>query len=453
MCEATVQVEDGEGHELGANAPHARRNHVLGVLAGMFAGMARDFVHPTLILAGFVYALTRSPFLVALIPIFSKAGVLAPQLVVSGFVEHAPRRRPYFIIITVVRSLAFAGLVGAMWLVSRRTDALSLTVFFVTYLLACMSGGIGHIIFMDMVGRLIPRGRVGSFLGMRTFLGGAASIGIGLLVIQPILSGLELPGNYILLAAIGTVLAATDMSIWSMCREEPGPSADERTNLREALGRGVEWLKDRHNYRCYMWMRVAFRVSYLGLAFFIPYGTEKLQQGAEVVVLGGIMVATMKLSRVVTGAVWGKVADVWGSRTALVGAGGFMFAAPALALLAPRVPGVFEVPLPGVTHGLDLPLCIYLLALACIGTGMRASGLGGQRFLITSAPERRRPSYIAFLNTLTSPLTLLPLAGAWLAQEAGMNTLFVVVMAGGLLFLANALRMKPPAGDSAVDAS
>ncbi len=447
MGEATATLDESQAHELGANASHTRRNHVLGVVAGVFADMALNFRDPTLVLAGFIYAVTGSTLLVAIIPIISKAGVLAPQLIASGFLEHLPRRRPYFIAMTVVRSVAFTAFVGAMWLVSQNPDALSLTLFYGTYLVAYVAGGVAHVIFMDMVGRLIPPGRVGSFLGMRKLLGGTASIVVGLLVIQPILSNLPLPPNYVLLAAIGTVLVAIDMSTWSLCREEPGPSAENRTNLREALRRGFEWLKDRHNYRCYMWMRVAFRINYLMMAFFIPYGTQRLQQGAEVAVLGGIMVATVKLSRVVSGGVWGKVADVWGSRAALIGAGAFMFSAPALALLAPLLPPLFEIPVPGVTYGLDLPFVVYLVGLACIGIGLQANGLGGYRFLITSAPAERRPSYIAFLNTLTSPLTLLPLAGAWLAESVGMTALFSVVAAGGLLYLVSAFRMKRPAGD------
>ena len=431
---------------LGKNARHTTRNYRLGVLAGLFAGTSRDFLHPELIIAGLVYALTRSPVMVALVPIISKAGVFAPQLLVSTLVEHRPRRRPYFVMLTVARSLAMVALLGTIWLLARGVTPLALTAFFTAYLLVCMCGGAGYVIFSDMVGRLIPPGRVGSFLGARTLLGGGLAIVTGMFIIQPTLSGVELPWNYLLLAAIGTVLVVIDMSTWCLCREEPGPRAESRSGMREALARGLDWLKEDHNYRCYLLSRVAFRINYVGLAFFIPYGTERLGYESRMggaAVLGGIMVATLKLSTVLGGVVLGKVADRHGSRKGLILSGALMLSAPLLVLLAPLLPGVFELGLPGLEQGLDLPMVVYLLALACMGAGMRGNAMSGMRFLITSAPPERRPTYVAFLNTITSPLTLLPLAGALLASLAGMTTLFTVICAGGVLSVTAALRMRP----------
>ena len=435
---------------LGGNAPHTRRNHVLGILAGTFGETAQDFLHPELILAGLVYALTESPVLVALVTIVSKAGVLAPQLLASGFIEHTPRRRPYFVFMTAARTLALAALVASIWLLTWRTDALTLTLFYAAYLAACICLGAAHVIFMDMVGRLIPSHRVGSFLGMRTFLGGGAAILSAAVVIQPILLRLPLPANYAVLVGIGALLALASMSTWSLCREEAGPKASRPTTFVESLRRGMRWLRTDWNYRCFLWQRVAFRVSYLALAFFIPFGSRRLGYDARaggLGVLGGILVATLKLSSVAASAVWGRIADRTSSRRILIAAGAFLLLAPALALAAPYLPRAFELPIPYLRRGLDLPLCVYLLALACIGIGTRGTVIGGNRFLITSAPLHRRGSYVAFLNTVTSPLTLLPLAGAYLAKTAGMNVLFAAIALGGVLAVVGAWRMRPAAGD------
>ncbi len=446
MCTETATEAPDIRRALGDNARHTTRNYRLGVLAGLFAGASRDFLHPELIIAGLVYALTRSPVLVALVPIISKAGVLAPQLLVSSMMEHRPRRRPYFVALTVARSLALLALTGTIWLLAGGATPLALTAFFAAYLLFCICGGAGYVIFSDMVGRLIPPGQVGSFLGMRTLLGGGLAVVTGMFIIQPTLSGVELPWNYLILAAVGTALVMIDMSTWCLCREEPGPRAERRSGVREAVARGFAWLAKDHNYRCYLLSRVAFRINYVGLAFFIPYGTERLGYESQVggaAVLGGIMVATLKLSSVVGGTGLGKLADVYGSRKGLLASGAMMLSAPLLALLAPLLPGAFEVGLPGLEQGLDLPMCVYLLALACMGAGMRGNAMSGMRFLITSAPPERRPTYVAFLNTITSPLTLLPLAGALLAQQAGMTTLFAVICIGGILSVAAAFHMRP----------
>jgi hypothetical protein len=446
MSAETARHERAAHRELGDNAEHVRRNYLLGVLAGMFAGTSRNFINPELILVGLIYTLTRSPLLAGLIPLITKAGALAPQLLISSSIEHSPRRRPYFVLLTVTRSLALVGLVACMWLLTRSTGTWSLIGFYAAYLVVCICNGAGMVIFSDMAGRLIPRTRVGSFLGARTLLGGGLAIVAGVVVIQPILSGVEVPLNYLYLGIIGTVLAVVDMSTWCMCREEPGPSKDDPTTLGRALSLGMHWLRNDHNYRCYFWVRLAFRISYLGLAFFIPYGSEQLSTAARaggIAMLGGIMVATLKGSMVLGGALWGKVADTHGSRTALAGSAMLLLLAPVLALLAPQLPPAFSVHLTAVRPALDLPMCVYLIALACMGCGLKGNGLAGLRFVITAAPKKDRPSYVAFLNTITSPLTLLPLAGAWIANQAGMNTLMLLVVVGGILATLGSLRMNP----------
>ncbi len=431
---------------LGDNAPHVGRNYFLGVLAGGFAGASRDFRNPELILVGLVYLLTDSPVLAGVIPVIAKAGILGPQLLIGSLIEHASRRKPYFVLVTVLRGLAMMGLVGATYLLTRTVSALTLGVFYLTYLTLRVITAGGAVVWNDMVGRLIPADRVGGLFGARGVLGGVLGIVGSLLVIQPILNTIEVPMNYLLLAVIGGGLAIIDMSIWCMSREEPGPGASTHNSFGDAIRRGIQWLREDHNYRCYFWARVAFRISYLGLAFFIPYGSERLhyEGGAGgVALLGGIMVAVLKISRVLGGVVWGKVSDRFGSKVGLTGSGLLLTIAPVLALGAARLPEAFSVRLPGLSGAFDLPMAAYLLALACFGSGMRGMGISGKRFLITNAPQERRPSYVAFLNTVTSPLTFLPLAGAYLAKVAGMDALFTLIIAGGLLSLLAALRMRP----------
>jgi len=445
MGESTACADLNLAGAARADASPSRRNYRLGLLSGTAASLAQDFLHPELILAGMVYALTGSKLLVALISIIAKAGTLGPQLWVGSRLEHRPRKRPYFIIITVLRAAALVAMISALAMVSRQGSGLMLGLFMLAYLATCALGGAGHVIFMDMAGRTLPAERIGTFFGLRHFLGGALAIGAGILVIQPVLTEVALPTNYLILAVIGGLLGVVDMSVWSMTRETDGPRAKRRGTFVESLRRGFGWLRDDRNYRAFLYLRFAFRVNYLALAFFIPYGAEQLGFNGPggVAVLGGILVAAFKLSRVVTSVIWGRVADRRGFRAALLGGGVFFLLAPLLALSAPHLPGVFGIPIPGVEGALDLSLCVYILALVALGAGMQGNIIGGSRFLIRTAPEHRRISYVGFPNTITSPLTLLPLAGAWLAEAAGMTALFVAIVGGGVLAVFGALHMRP----------
>jgi hypothetical protein len=80
---------------------------------------------------------------------------------------------------------------------------------------------------------------------------------------------------------------------------------------------------------------------------------------------------------------------------------------------------------------------------------MQASIIGGNRFLIRNAPPHRRISYVGFMNTITSPLALLPLVGAWVANTFGMTALFAGILSGGVLAIAAAVYMRPERTDEA----
>jgi MFS family permease len=258
-----------------------------------------------------------------------------------------------------------------------------------------------------------------------------------------------------IVAGIGVSLMAIDMSFWSRCREEPAARAPRRATFGQSLRRGFHWLRTSRNYRLFFWVRLGFRFAYLQLAFLVLFGQERLPVAggaAGVALLGGIMVGILRASGVASSALWGPVADRYGARAVVLASGILLMLAPAMLLTAPLLPAAFALTLPLVPIALNLPVCVFLLALVPLEAGFRAQILGAHRFLVTSAPPERRGSYVGFLSTITSPLTFLPLAGVGLAQVAGVGALFPIAAGGGLVILLAALRMSPHAeADGAAD--
>ena len=452
MAQATANEQpDTTGHDDPPGT--ARRNYRLGIASGAFGTAGFDCIHPELILVGLILALTRSVTLAALVTVISKAGVLAPQLLVGTRLEHRHWKRPYFVAFSAVRLAALAVMAVTIAMLARGVTPWRLTLFFGAYLVSCLCIGSGHVVYMDIVARMVPTGRVGSFIGMRHFAGGAASAVVGLVVIQPVLGRLPSPTNYFVLACVGVALGAVHTVLFSLCREPVSTPATSSTTLGQSLRRGFGWLRTDRNYRIFLALRVTFRINYLGLAFFIPYGKELVAQRdpAAIAILGGIMVAVHKVCRTFSSLVWGRLADGRGYRACLVAAGVLFIVAPALALLAPQLPGGFAAAIPGTGATLDLPLVTYLLGLGALGAAFQGLIVGGNRFLITNAPPHRRISYIGFLNAVTVPLTLLPLAAAALAEALGLTTLFALLLVGGLTYVLLALRMRendpPPESD------
>ena len=446
MCNSRAVVDNSPVVEDEPLAPqHTRRNHALGIVAGAMGSVGASFLHPELIVAGLVYALTKSAVLVAVLAIVTKASVLAPQLLASSFFEHRARKMPYFALIAALRALTLLGLVAAMWGLTQAVNALTLSCLFVALGLVWAWTGAGYVLFMDMAGRMVRQDRLGSFFGTRHLVGNLLAILSGLFVIQPVLDKVALPWNYLVLAIVGGLLMTADMFLWTRATEADGSRAAHRTTLRESLRRGRLWLQHDHNYRMYLGVRIAFRLNYLGLAFFIPYGVEKIpyRGPGELAMLGGMMIATMQVARVVGSYGWGRLADRFGFRVCLAGGSVcFIFAAMG-ALASPLMPEAFVLPLPLTEALMNLPLAVYLLSLMMLGLAFQGMIIGQTCFMISHAPRHRRPSYVGFMNTVTCPLTLMPLAAAWLANAAGMHAVFLIVIFGGLMSAVFALRMRP----------
>jgi len=199
-------------------------------------------------------------------------------------------------------------------------------------------------------------------------------------------------------------------------------------------------MKADRNYRILAFMRILLRLNFLMVAFFVPYGVERL--GA--VGMGGVYVGVRSISMLVSSLLWGRLSDRKGNRLCLVLSGSLFALAPIVALLAPRVPQVFSLAVPLVPVALDLPLCVYLLALCAFGLAMQGNMIGRNSFVLEIAPPDRRPSYVAFLNTIAFPLTVLPTAvGALVGHDVErLDVVFIVIALSGVLTFLSALRLR-----------
>ncbi len=462
MCESsTVQPPSTHNPPADDDPPsNGGRNYLLGVISGapgIVAGGA--FLHPELVLVGLIMALTASLaenttlILAALVTVVSKLGILAPQLLFGSFMEHRSRKRPYWFALGAGRVVSLLALAAAIALMARDANTWTITAFFAAYFAFSTCIGAGYLVLLDMSAKMIPTGRVGRYFGTRGFLGQGLAALAGWFAVQPMLAGVRPPLNYIVMVLVAAGLFAAEAILFGMCREAPATGTPRRTTLGESLRRGFRWLKTSRNYRIYFWMRVTFRLNYLSLALFIPYGKEKLSGArgvTDVLLLGGFLVGVMKVSQVLTSFAWGKLADRRGSRPCFMAAGAAYLIAPTLGLLAPRFPQLFHLDIPRLPGGLDLPLSVYFVALAVFGAGNQAMIIGNTRFLISSAPAHRRISYVGFLNTVTGPLALLPVAGAWVAAKVGFEALLGSLLVAGVAYFLLASQIREGrAGDEA----
>jgi len=416
-----------------------KKDFLLGIASGAFCGAGMSFLHPQLVMAAFIYELTGSKLLVGIASSLTSAGMLWPQLFVSSRIEHQPRKKPFYIINSICRIVMLASLAGTMWLVGIHRNAWLISLFFLIYFMFRTSQGCGQPLFFDIVGQAILSNRLGSFFAYRALFGSLLALFCGFFAVQPILRYVAFPGNYALLVAGTLILTGTGWTVFMFTHEDANNSPPAPRNLRQTFTGSAQMLLRDKNYRLLLFMRFCVRINMLALVFYVPYGVDRL----GVIGLSGIFVGMIQASRLASSLFWGKLSNRAGNCMCLKVAAFFFTAAPVMALVAPHIPAMFQWPIPGTAVSLDAPLLVYLGALCLFGVATQGYRVSANAFLIESAPPERRPSYIAFLNTVSLPLTFLPaIAGLVIDHlQQGLDYLFLFVALSGVLTIFTASQL------------
>jgi len=390
-------------------------------------------------LAGYVYELTQSNALVGLLTTVNEAGMLGPQLYVSSLIEHRPRKMPSFVVMHLARTVSLVGIVAGIWLTMANV-ALGLTVFFLATLVYRVAHGAGGLAFMDIIGKTVDPRRIGGLLAWRALLGGVLALVGGFLAVQPALRHMGFPTNYALLAAGGAALTGISGFVMFLAREDPMAKTPKRRNLSGVIRGGFDDLRADRNYRLLLALRVLMRANGLTLAFYVPYGIERLGASG----MAGVFIGVTSASQLASSPFWGWMSERRGNRICLVWVGALYALSPLAVLAATRVPELLAWSPPWLGVDLTVPLAIYLLALALFGFAHQGNIIARNAFVVETAPPDRRPSYIAFLNTVSVPMTFLPAIAGWAigGSTSGLDGLFAAVCVTGLLTLLAALGLE-----------
>ena len=416
-----------------------RRNYLLGVANGALVKAGLGFISHYLVLTAFLYDQTQSTQLVGLLGTLAAAGIMWPQLHISSLIEHRPRKKPFYVVFSIVRVGMLLAMAVCIWLTGPGRSTWVLALFFMAFFLFWSAQGASVMPFYDIIGRVLPANRLGGFFGQRSFFGDTLAVVCGLLIIQPILRSVPSPTSYALLTLLGTVVMGVGWFLFALTGERANHRPPEPRSLRQTWTGSGQMLRSSANYRNLLWMRLLGRMNILLMAFYVPYGVERLGVRG----IAGVFLSFVAASRIASSLILGKIGDKKGNRLCLVWSGVCFALSPVAALVAPRLPSLFRWPIPYTDVALDLRLVCYLVALGLFGLALQANQIGSNAFLIEAAPPNRRPSYIAFLSAVTFPLTLLPaLAGFIVGKNVGrLEVLFMAVTVSGLLSLVAALRL------------
>jgi MFS family permease len=330
---------------------------------------------------------------------------------------------------------AFGVLLLAIFAAGNLPPNTSLWLIIICYSIFNFGGGTSTLAFQDVVAKVIPPRRRGSFFGTRQLFSGLLTFAlVGPLVgwLLGAASPLPFPFNYGVLGVLAWISMSTGLLAFALVKEPAQTQLGKRMRVIEGLRRAPAIMRANANYRWFIISRMLTRVGQIAEPFYIIYAIEALSLPSGV---AGIYLAVRAISGALSNLLWSRVSERQGTRLLILITGVLFALAPALALAGPAVSGALGLGETGMLVAIGL---VFLVA----GVANDGNGISSNTYLLEIVPEDERPTYIGLANTTLGVVTFLPVLGGWLVANVGYSGTFGIAVAFALLGLGASLRLS-----------
>ncbi len=400
----------------------ARWNFWLCVANGAIVSMGMGFFAFETVLAGLAFKLTGSALLVGLLTSASTIGWLWPQLFVGNLIEHVERKMPVYKASATIRTGALGAMVLSVVLFPDRPNLLYGLLLLLTLVLTS-AGGICVIPFMDIVAKSIPPEHRSMLFAYRRFLGGILGFVAGLIVVYVLSpeAGLRYPHNYALLLLAGLGVCCMAYACFMSSREPIEPVAAERAPFLDFLRRGSGLFRQDRDFRLYFMYRVLFAFGTMGQVLIVPFVMEAFDAPLKST---GLFAAIVALVSGLSSLFWGRLSHRHGEAVLFRAGTVVLLLSPACALaVALLAEGSSETGWIGRHY---LWMCLFMFG--CQAAARNATDIAGAVYMLGLPTPEMRPTYMAFMNTLSAPLTLTPFVAGALASGVSYAAGFSVAL-------------------------
>ena len=389
--------------EAGVLTATERRNFFGGLWHGAFLALGVALTQPTTVIASFVAELTGSTVWVGGLSTVLTVAAALPQLFVARLVEPRAKKMP-FLLLAIYLRVASWGLLA--WLIYAIGDSNpDLLAWALVGLLAVFyaGGGLGNIPYTDIIGKVIPASRRGTFFGGKEALAGPLAVGAALLA-RRILAGVGYPDSYALLFGLAAAaLAFASIGFW-LIREPPRTDAPGRSQPWRAYL--AQLVAAAGRLRTLIIIQLLTGFSLMALPFYVVYAQREMGAPSEAV---GWFLLAQVTGGVLGNLVWARLVDRVSSRTMLTACAVTSMAAPLLAIAL------------GSLGWWGLLPTVFLA-----GAAFNGRRVGFQSALLELAPATERPTFAALNAVLIVPLAVLPLLAGLFLQEQSYPALFAL---------------------------
>ena len=403
---------------------HLRRNFALGVTNGVVFAFADALLDTNLVLSVLVSRLSGSSLLVGLLVPINLGGWYLPQLFLSGRVQAAARKLPYYRAAMAFRLLAGFGMALAAYKV--RNYGLLVAIIFTVISASALAGGLTGLVFSEVVGKTIPSRRRGGFLAWRLLLGGIMALLASFIVRYFVggAHGLSFPANYAALFTFSTSALVISSTAFALVKEPREEASQPRTGVRQQMSRALALARRDANFGRFLLARACLMAAEIASPFYILYAKWGFGLPES---LAGTYLMVSTIANIGSTYLWGRVSDRTGNR-ALLRLVSLLGCLPPLLALA-------LVPLSTRLAG-ALNVGVFSLIFALRGASATGVFIGGMNFMLDVAPPGDRSIYIGLTNTVVGMASFTGVLGGVVIDALGYAPLFVLTCA---LFLGSAL--------------
>jgi hypothetical protein len=359
-------------------------------------------------------------------------GWFLPQFATIRPLSLRPRSIGLYRVAAVLRGLAFTLLALLVVPLAGHPVAM-LATFLACYGLYSFSGGVAAVPFMEVVGKTIPRERLGAFWAWRLFWGGALTVAAGVFVRALLRGGTDAP-RFALLFGLAAVFVSLGYALFSAIREPAAEPAPESAGPLGMLGEGARMLSHDAHFRRLLVARATLSLWFASAPFIVLFAVREL--GVSPHIAGTFLLVRMT-GFVLSNVLWHRISLRHGDRVlmriAATLCSGITLLAAAIAILSPWRLGWLSAGTAVLAYE-----AVFLLG----GAAQSGMSVGYSSLMLLLAPPGRRQAFVGLINTFLGPFMLLPMLAGALVDRLGAPAVFALCSAVALVGVRAAWRLR-----------
>jgi len=361
------------------------------------------------IMPALIKRLGGSDILVGTWPVVVYLAYFLPQVISANYSGALRYRKPFVIKGGLLQRIFILALACALALWGKTIPSLALTCLFVVYVLNQAISGSVSPIWMDFLAKTTSESSRGKLMGWRTSFAAALGLLNGL-ILTALLGLIAFPYNYASALALAFIYQMSSLVAQRKIREEDPSPLVRPVGLTSLMERVRTIVRKDPVYRKFLIASALLTVSFSSVAFFTVAAMQRIALSESTV---GVFTVITVVGQILSGIAVGWIADIHGTRLALILCAGTLLCSIALILVSSSLAWFYVV---------------FAFAGANIGVEMYMR----YNFAVECAPAGERAMYVGIMNAWFAPFYLLTPFAGWICSRYGYDVVFAASLLIGV---------------------